>query len=75
MNHSSGRSPVGPIAGPSWLPSVPYPVAYEKGFWSPVTSTINWCEEVTDALGSKCSTTLLTIPLGLLCDNLLCGDC
>ncbi|KAF1810330.1 alkaline phytoceramidase [Eremomyces bilateralis CBS 781.70] len=28
----------------SWLPSVPYPPARD-GFWSPVTSTLNWCEE------------------------------
>lgn len=27
-----------------WLPSVRYPPA-QKGFWEPVTSTINWCEE------------------------------
>ncbi|KAF1992467.1 alkaline phytoceramidase [Aulographum hederae CBS 113979] len=26
------------------LPSIPYPPAGD-GFWSPVTSTINWCEE------------------------------
>ncbi|KAF2094544.1 alkaline phytoceramidase [Rhizodiscina lignyota] len=29
---------------PSWLPSLPYGPARE-GYWSPVTSTINWCEE------------------------------
>ncbi|KAF2089062.1 alkaline ceramidase [Saccharata proteae CBS 121410] len=29
---------------PSWLPSIPYPPAGD-GFWSPVTSTLNWCEE------------------------------
>ncbi|OCK85955.1 alkaline ceramidase-like protein [Lepidopterella palustris CBS 459.81] len=28
----------------SWLPSVPYPPSQE-GWWSPVTSTLNWCEE------------------------------
>ncbi|KAF1984797.1 dihydroceramidase [Aulographum hederae CBS 113979] len=28
----------------SWLPSIPYQPAGE-GYWSPVTSTINWCEE------------------------------
>ncbi|KAJ5778008.1 hypothetical protein N7520_001254 [Penicillium odoratum] len=27
-----------------WLPSVPYPPS-KAGFWSPVTSTLNWCEE------------------------------
>lgn len=30
----------------SWLPSLPYPPPDQKGFWEPVTSTINWCEEV-----------------------------
>ncbi|KAF2398220.1 alkaline phytoceramidase [Trichodelitschia bisporula] len=29
---------------PSWLPSTPYPAA-KDGFWGPVTSTLNWCEE------------------------------
>lgn len=29
---------------PQWLPSVPYPPAGD-GYWSPVTSTLNWCEE------------------------------
>lgn len=29
----------------SQLPSIPYPPAQE-GAWSPVTSTIDWCEEV-----------------------------
>ncbi|KAF2234622.1 alkaline phytoceramidase [Viridothelium virens] len=28
----------------SWLPSIPYPPS-KDGFWSPVTSTLNWCEE------------------------------
>lgn len=29
------------------LPAFPYPPARpEDGYWSPVTSTINWCEEV-----------------------------
>ncbi|KAL1306820.1 hypothetical protein AAFC00_005477 [Neodothiora populina] len=28
----------------SWLPSFPYPPA-QDGYWSPVTSTLNWCEE------------------------------
>jgi dihydroceramidase len=26
------------------LPHIPYPPA-KAGFWSPVTSTLNWCEE------------------------------
>ena len=29
----------------SWLPSFPYPPS-QKGYWDPVTSTLNWCEEV-----------------------------
>ncbi|KAK8196484.1 alkaline ceramidase ydc1 [Zalaria obscura] len=29
---------------PSWLPAIPYAPA-QDGYWSPVTSTINWCEE------------------------------
>jgi hypothetical protein len=29
----------------SLLPSIPYPPSQE-GYWSPVTSTLNWCEEV-----------------------------
>ncbi|KAA8566785.1 hypothetical protein EYC84_009885 [Monilinia fructicola] len=29
-----------------YLPSIPYPPARpEEGYWAPVTSTINWCEE------------------------------
>src|SRR5689334_3760541 len=27
------------------LPSIPYPTP-QAGYWSPVTSTLNWCEEV-----------------------------
>lgn len=29
----------------SWLPSLPYPEE-QDGYWSPVTSTLDWCEEV-----------------------------
>jgi hypothetical protein len=29
----------------SWLPSLPYPPE-QDGYWSPVTSTLDWCEEV-----------------------------
>ncbi|KAJ9668705.1 alkaline ceramidase ydc1 [Coniosporium apollinis] len=29
---------------PSWLLSIPYPPS-QDGYWSPVTSTLNWCEE------------------------------
>ncbi|KAF2018827.1 alkaline ceramidase-like protein [Aaosphaeria arxii CBS 175.79] len=28
----------------SWIPSIPYPPS-QDGRWSPVTSTLNWCEE------------------------------
>lgn len=31
---------------PLWLPSIPYGTPGQRGFWEPVTSTINWCEEV-----------------------------
>lgn len=31
----------------SWLPSVAYPPAREDGYWAPITSTIDWCEEVS----------------------------
>lgn len=38
----------------SWLPSVPYPPSRD-GYWSPVTSTLNWCEEVRPAaMMGKC---------------------
>ncbi|GAB7361019.1 hypothetical protein MBLNU230_g1061t2 [Neophaeotheca triangularis] len=30
---------------PTWLPSIPYGPAREDGYWAPVTSTLNWCEE------------------------------
>lgn len=30
---------------PPWLPSISYTPAH-TGYWEPVTSTINWCEEV-----------------------------
>ena len=30
---------------PSWLPSIAYPPPDQHGFWEPVTSTIQWCEE------------------------------
>lgn len=29
----------------AFLPHIPYPAA-KTGYWSPVTSTLNWCEEV-----------------------------
>jgi len=30
---------------PSWLPAVDYPPPGQHGFWDPVTSTLDWCEE------------------------------
>ncbi|KAK5734853.1 alkaline ceramidase ydc1 [Elasticomyces elasticus] len=30
---------------PSWLPSVAYPPARDDGYWAPITSTLDWCEE------------------------------
>ncbi|KKY27591.1 putative alkaline ceramidase [Phaeomoniella chlamydospora] len=30
---------------PSWLPSLPYKAPERPGYWHPVTSTLNWCEE------------------------------
>jgi dihydroceramidase len=30
---------------PSWLPSIPYPPPDQPGYWDPVTSTLQWCEE------------------------------
>ena len=29
----------------SWLPSIPYPPPDQPGYWDPVTSTLQWCEE------------------------------
>lgn len=38
-----------PSTMPQWpLPFVPYPSS-KDGYWSPVTSTLNWCEEVNKA--------------------------
>lgn len=38
------------------LPSIKYPPARpDEGYWTPVTSTINWCEGTTSgALSEKC---------------------
>ncbi|CAD0113787.1 unnamed protein product [Aureobasidium uvarum] len=33
----------------SLLPSIPYPPSGD-GYWSPVTSTLNWCEEIVNTL-------------------------
>ncbi len=29
---------------PTWLPSIRYPPEQE-GYWAPITSTLDWCEE------------------------------
>ena len=41
------RKPLSGTAGVmlQWLPAFGYP-RVQKGYWEPVTSTINWCEEV-----------------------------
>jgi hypothetical protein len=55
------------------LPFIPYPPA-KAGFWNPVTSTLNWCEEV-------CSMVAFwkldpdSSHAGLLCDSLRRRDC
>lgn len=62
---------------PSLLPSFPYPSAGD-GFWSPVTATLNWCEEVRwvelpfplDTHGGR----LITPTKGLLRNDILGGD-
>ncbi|KAF1826244.1 alkaline phytoceramidase [Dissoconium aciculare CBS 342.82] len=28
-----------------WLPAIPYPPPREDGYWAPITSTLDWCEE------------------------------
>lgn len=38
---------------PSWLPSIPYPPARDDGYWAPITSTLDWCEEVRPAQPTK----------------------
>ena len=45
-----GEHPISvPSTMPQWpLPFVPYPSS-KDGYWSPVTSTLNWCEEVNKA--------------------------
>ena len=41
----------------SWIPSIAYPPA-QDGYWSPVTSTLNWCEEVGEPRLRVCCMTL-----------------
>ena len=33
---------------PSWLPAIPYSNNH-AGYWDPITSTLNWCEEVSSS--------------------------
>lgn len=60
------------------FPHFPYPPA-KPGYWSPVTSTLNWCEEVClfrcrlSLPGASGRWTDLTL-LGLLCYRLLRRD-
>lgn len=68
-----------PSTMPRWpLPFVPYPSS-KDGYWSPVTSTLNWCEEVnipfSFPLISWRELTLVCFnAIGLLCDHLRCRD-
>lgn len=50
------------------LPFFPYPPSKE-GYWSPVTSTLNWCEEV--GLRAFCDEIKCAMAYGL-CVGLLC---
>ena len=55
------------------LPSISYGESNQKGYWDPVTSTLNWCEEVGFTEYQK----LLhaDVNLGLLCYLLRSRDC
>jgi hypothetical protein len=53
------------------LPAMEYPPAQE-GWWSPVTSTLNWCEEVCIRVFSQ--QTFSDLPQGLLRNDLLRRD-
>ncbi len=54
----------------SWLPSIPYAAPDVGGYWDPVTSTINWCEEVRCSLLRSKSPPLTRASAGLLCDSI-----
>lgn len=54
----------------SWLPSIPYAAPDIGGYWDPVTSTINWCEEVRCSLLPSKSPPLTGASAGLLCDSI-----
>ena len=45
---------------PAWLPSIPYQVP-GHGYWDPVTSTLEWCEEVGISPASPASIGLLNM--------------
>lgn len=45
------------MTGFKWLPSIAYPPS-QAGYWNPITSTLNWCEEVRSATSFQ--TTALT---------------
>ena len=44
----------------TWLPSIPYPPARDDGYWAPITSTLDWCEEVRIGLLSTQVISLFT---------------
>ena len=52
------------MATSSWLPSIPYPEPGQPGYWEPITSTLNWCEEVR--LNTLDVDLADSVPLGLL---------
>lgn len=56
----------------SLLPSIPYPPEQE-GSWSPVTSTIDWCEEVCQ-VEFTCQRSYPNILVELRRNKVLCGD-
>ena len=52
---------------PAWLPSVPYQVP-GHGYWDPVTSTLEWCEEVSTSPISLSQQVIEMRAIGLLCN-------
>lgn len=54
----------------AWLPSIPYAAPDIGGYWDPVTSTINWCEEVRCSLFPSGSPPLTGAFAGLLRDSI-----
>lgn len=60
-----------PSTMPQWpLPFVPYPPS-KDGYWSPVTSTLNWCEEVNKAFCLPSLMPLRGLTFGMLqCDRI-----